>query len=150
MARKSSSGEQEASLRRDHTRRGNGEGTITRCAGRKTKPWVGRVRLQDGRRPTIYGETKEEVPLAIQRLRAAEADGKPIVITAERFGDVFELWIRESVSKKRPKTAASYESEARRNLLPVVGTKRLRQIKPAHEIGLGRRVAWISAARRST
>jgi hypothetical protein len=52
--------------------------------GRKTKPWVGRVRLQDGRRPTIYGETKEEVRLAIQQIRAAEANGKPIVITAER------------------------------------------------------------------
>jgi integrase len=132
MAQSSSSGEQGARSRRDRTRRGNGEGTITRRAGRKSKPWVGRVRLQDGRRPTIYGETKEEVRLAIQRLRAAEADGKPIVITAERLGDLFELWIQESVSKKRPKTVASYESEARRNLLPVLGTKRVREIRPAH------------------
>jgi integrase len=132
MAQSSSSGEQDARSRRDRTRRGNGEGSITRRAGRKSKPWVGRVRLQDGRRPTIYGETKEEVRLAIQRLRAAEADGKPIVITAERLGDLFELWIQESVSKKRPKTVASYESEARRNLLPVLGTKRVREIRPAH------------------
>jgi integrase len=113
------------------TRRGNGEGTISRRAGRKTKPWVGRVRLQDGRRPTIYGETKEEVRLAIQRIRAAEADGKPIIISAERLGDLFELWVRESVSKKRPKTAASYESEARRNLLPLLGRKRLIELRPA-------------------
>src|SRR5438876_4841597 len=130
MPRKSNSGETQPDVHRDRTRRGNGEGTVTRRAGRKTKPWVGRLRLQDGRRPTIYGETKEEVRLAIQRLRAAEADGKPIIITADRFGDLFEVWLRESVSKKRPKTAASYESEARRNLLPVLGTKRVREIKP--------------------
>ena len=86
---------------------------------------MGRVRLQDGRRPTIYGETKEEVRLAIQRIGTAEADGKPIVVTAERLKDLFELWIRESVSKKRLKTATSYESEARRNLLPLLGGKRL-------------------------
>ena len=132
MPRKSNSIEPRPDVPVDRTRRGNGEGTVTRRPGRKAKPWVGRVRLQDGRRPTIYGETKEEVRLAIQRLRAAEADGKPIIITADRFGDLFEVWLRESVSKKRPKTAASYESEARRNLLPVFGTKRVREIKPAH------------------
>src|ERR687883_1589307 len=103
MPRKSNSIEPRSDVPVDRTRRGNGEGTVTRRPGRKSKPWVGRVRLQDGRRPTIYGETKEEVRLAIQRLRAAEADGKPIVITAERLGDLFELWIQESVSKKRPK-----------------------------------------------
>src|ERR1051326_477432 len=101
MPRQSSASEQPASNPRDRTRRGNGEGSVTRRAGRKSKPWVGRVRLQDGRRPTIYGETKEEVRLAIQRLRAAEADGKPIVITADRVADLFEVWLRESVSKKR-------------------------------------------------
>ena len=66
------------------TRRGNGDGTITKRGGRKTRPWVGRVRLHDGRRPTIYGETKDEVRLEIQRIRAAEADGKPIVRSEER------------------------------------------------------------------
>jgi hypothetical protein len=53
------------------------------------------------------------VRLAIQRPRAAEAEGTPIVISADRVAELFELWIRESVSKKRPKTAASYQSEAR-------------------------------------
>ena len=114
------------------TRRSNGDGTITKRAGRKTRPWVGRVRLHDGRRPTIYGETKDEVRLEIQRIRAAEADGKPIVISAERLDELFEVWLRESVSKKRPKTAASYESEGRRNLLPLLGRKRLRELRAAH------------------
>ena len=93
---------------------------------------VGRVRLDDGRRPTIYGETKDEVRLEIQRIRAAEADGKPFVITAERLEELFEVLLKESVSKKRPKTAASYESEGRRNLLPLLGRKRLRELRAAH------------------
>src|SRR5438128_57934 len=114
------------------TRRGNGDGTITRRPGRKTKPWVGRVRLRDGRRPTIYRETKDVVRLEIQRIRAAEADGRPIVITAHQLTDLFELWLTESVSKKRPKTAASYESEARRNVLPLLGKRKLSELKPAH------------------
>ena len=114
------------------TRRGNGDGTITKRSGRKTRPWVGRVRLRDGRRPTIYGETKDEVRLELQRIRAAEAEGRPIVITADSLGDLFELWLRESVSKKRPKTAASYESEARRNILPLPGKRKLREVQPAH------------------
>jgi integrase len=82
--------------------------------------------------PPSTGKPGKRFRLAIQRIRAAEADGKPIIITAERLGDLFELWVRESVSKKRPKTAASYESEARRNLLPLLGRKRLRELRPAH------------------
>ena len=53
------------------------------------------------------GAQLAEVRLEIQRIRAAEADGKPFVITAERLEELFELWLKESVSKKRPKTAAS-------------------------------------------
>jgi integrase len=149
MPRKNSTSEQQTYNRGDRSRRGNGEGTVTRRAGRKSKPWVGRVRLQDGRRPTIYGETKEEVRLAIQRLRAAEADGKPIVITADRLADLFEVWLRESVSKKRPKTAASYESEARRNLLPALGSKRVRELKPAHVQALVNRLEHRSLSPRT-
>jgi Phage integrase, N-terminal SAM-like domain len=132
MSRKSSPLAPANTQTHNRTRRGNGNGTITKRAGRKTKPWVGRVRLDDGRRPTIYGETKDEVRLEIQRIRAAEADGKQLVITAERLEELFELWLKESVSKKRPKTAASYESEGRRNLLPLLGRKRLRELTAAH------------------
>jgi integrase len=131
------------------TRRGNGDGTIARRPGRKTKPWVGRVRLRDGRRPTIYGETKDEVRLEIQRIRAAEADGKPIVITAQRLGDLFQLWLTDSVSKKRPKTAASYESEARRNLLPLLSKRKLSELRPAHVQALVNRLERQNLSPRS-
>ena len=40
-------------------RRGNGEGTIRK--DKKTKKWVARYSLPNGRRPSIYGDTRAEV-----------------------------------------------------------------------------------------
>ena len=127
------------------TRRGRGEGSVTRRADGR---WMARVDLgwQDGKRcrKTLYGRTKREVQgklrEAVQRLE----HGLRPVPEQESVGAFMRRWLEFKQGQLRPRTYASSEHIVRAHLDPGLGRVWLAKLAP-HDVAAMR----FCAAERS-
>ncbi len=108
-------------------KRGNGEGSIGRYRGR----WVARFSTADGKRKSLYGDSRAEVA---QKLAAATRDrnrGLAILSDQTRLGDFLVRWLEQSVKpRNRHSTFQSYSSHVRVHLVPALGKERLSRLTP--------------------
>ena len=113
------------------TRRGRGEGSITRRADGR---WMARVDLgwQDGkrRRKTLYGRTKREVQDKLRETLHRTEKGLPPVPEQETVGAFLRRWLEIIRSQLRPRTHKSYEQVVRIHLEPGIGRVRLAKLTP--------------------
>ena len=113
------------------TRRGRGEGSITRRADGR---WMARVDLgwQDGkrRRKTLYGRTKREVQDKLRETLHRTEKGLPPVPEQETVGAFLHRWLEIIRSQLRPRTHRSYEQVVRIHLEPGIGRVRLAKLTP--------------------
>ncbi len=121
------------------TRRGNGEGSITR---RKDGLYMARYWIETPagkKRKTIYGKEREEVA---GKLIDALADRKKgLVFDADnlKVGEYLERWLADSVRDTvRSTTFERYEQMVRLHIRPVLGKTKLKNLTPAHVRGLYR------------
>ena len=113
------------------TRRGRGEGSITRRADGR---WMARVDLgwQGGRRSrkTLYGRTKREVQDKLRETVQQLEHGLRPVPEQETVGAYLLRWLDFKQSQLRPRTYTSYEHTVRGHLLPGLGRVRLARLTP--------------------
>lgn len=130
-------------------KRSNGEGTISKRAdGRFMFRWTD----QDGRRRTGYAKSAQEASRALRDALRRVEEGVPAVESADTFRAVAEEWRRTAMVRQgiQPNSLRTYSSALRTHAYPVIGDKRMRDLRPAHvaEV-LGRmQDAGLSAAYR--
>jgi integrase len=111
-------------------RRGNGEGSIGRRGNGK---WQGAIRLPDGRRKYVYGESRDEVRrklnITIHALDAGTlSDSRGLTV-----GEFLDQWLEDVVRPNvRPWTFAGYEVHVRLHLKPEIGKLALDKLGPFH------------------
>jgi integrase len=111
-------------------RRGNGEGSICR---RKNGAWQGALRLPDGRRKYVYGESREEVRRKLNTAIHALETGTLSDSRGIAVGEFLDKWLEEVVRPNvRPWTFAGYEVHVRLHLKPTIGTVPLDKLSPMH------------------
>jgi integrase len=115
------------------SRRGNGEGSITR---RKDGRWMGRYTIQTADGPkqrAVYGKTRAEVA---EKLTAAMAErDKGLVFDDENMtvGEYLDSWLSGSVrGSARQSTYDGYEIAVRCHINPSLGRLKLKKLAPAH------------------
>jgi integrase len=107
-------------------RRGAGEGTIYQ---RKDGRWVAEIRLEDGKRKTLYAQTQE---LAIQKLRQAQYELKQGILATgpkQKVGEYLNYWLEQV--KKHQLLQSSYIRYRRAldtHLLPELGQIQLQKL----------------------
>lgn len=105
------------------SRRGNGEGTISkakdgRYVARISTGYVGGVR----QRKAVYGKTRAEVARKLTDILKIQKEGGPVPNDRRRMRDLFDDWMKNHVEKTlRPKTVRSYRLETRKHLEPGLG-----------------------------
>ena len=113
------------------TRRGRGDGSITRRADGR---WMARVDLgwQDGkrRRKTLYGQTKREVQDKLREMLHRTDQGLPLVPEQETVGAFLHRWLEFKKADLRPRSYESYEHLVRIHLLPGLERVRLARLTP--------------------
>ena len=117
------------------TKRGNGEGNISRHPKRDL--WMARwTEVMNGevKRRTLYARTKEE---AVAKLRAATTRveaGQPGIDSAAPFKVVAEQWRRTAGISQGigTRSMGTYSGVLRLHVYPVIGHVPLRAIKPSH------------------
>ena len=113
------------------TRRGRGEGSITRRADGR---WMARVDLgwQDGkrRRKTLYGRTKREVQDKLRETLHRADHGLPPVPEQETVGTFLHRWLEFKRSALRPRSYESYAHLVRVHLMPGLERVRLAKLTP--------------------
>ena len=138
------------------TRRGRGEGSITRRADGR---WMARVDLgwQDGkrRRKTLYGRTKREVQDKLRETLHRTEKGLPPVPEQETVGAFLRRWLETIRGRVRLRTHKSYEQVVRIHLEPGIGRVRLAKLTPLdvsawfesrHAAGVGGRTIHYARA----
>ncbi len=111
------------------TKRGNNEGSITK---RPDGLWEARITLDDGKRKSFYGKTRQE---AARKLAAALRDrdaGLPVVGGAQTVGQYLSAWLAASKATVRLRTWRGYETHVRRHALPTLGALNLVKLTPQH------------------
>jgi integrase len=118
--------------RRSRSRR-NGEGTIRQ---RPDGRWEGRiwVMTSDGGevRRSVYGDTWDDAYAEMTRVKAESIEGIRLPATHQTVGEYVEYWLAEVATHRvRASTMASYRWLARSYIVPYLGTKKLRRLRPS-------------------
>src|SRR5437588_7047869 len=118
-------------------RRLRGEGSI--FYDRNAKLYVGQIDLgQDEqgrrRRPKVTGRTKREVADKLRELQTKAFAGLPIGDGKLTVGQWLEQWLCDLLPKKASvkssNTIDNYTWAVRKHLIPALGSKRLRALRP--------------------
>lgn len=112
-------------------RRGNHEGSISqRGDGRFMYRWTD----QTGRRRTGYAKTRPEAVKALREALERVENGEAPVESPESFQVVAERWRQTAKVRQGIKTnsLATYSSALRLHAYPVIGSVRMRDLKPSH------------------
>ncbi|WP_175117478.1 site-specific integrase [Plantibacter sp. MCCC 1A11337] len=116
------------------SQRANGEGSIyKRTDGR----WTGAtyVLAPDGsqKRRQVYGRTKAEVAAKVRDLITQTDSGVPTAVSGWTMQTYAAHWMQHvAPTALRPTTRANYGWILGKHILPILGTKKLEQITPAH------------------
>ena len=107
-------------------RRANHEGSIThRADGR----WMGRGRLGNGDRVTVYGRNRAEVAGQLRERLQLEAHGLPQPELTETLQSFLATWLESQRSRLRPATWETYERHLRLHVLPTLGRVKLGELR---------------------
>lgn len=115
------------------SKRGNGEGSISR---RKAGGWMAQyaVYTVEGRkRRTIYGRTRAEVAASLSKALADREGGIVFDAGALAVGGYLDRWLADSVKDTvRQRTYERYEQLVRVHIKPTLGSVKLKSLTPAH------------------
>ena len=122
------------------SRRGNGEGSITRH--KKSGLYMARYTVQTStgpKRNTVYGKTRAEAAEKLTKAMADRDSGLVFDADALKVGEYLERWLADSVRDTvRPTTFERYEQMVRLHIRPVLGKLKVKNVTPAHVRGLYR------------
>ncbi len=108
-------------------KRGNNEGSITR---RSDGRWQARITLENGKRKSLYGKTRQE---AAQRLTAAlrqRDQGLPLVEEKQTVKQYLAGWLATIKPSVRVRTWQRYEQYVRLHIVPSLGKTPLAKLTP--------------------
>ena len=117
-----------------NTRRGRGEGTISRLQDRT---WWARVSLGYAkgkrRRKAIYGKTRAEVAAKLTSVLKDIQQGLPVPSERQTVAQFLEHWL-ENVTRPRlrPRPFLTYEQAIRLHIVPAIGRYPLQKLTPQH------------------
>lgn len=109
-------------------KRGNGEGSLRK---RADGLWEARITLDDGKRKSLYGETRQE---AAQKLRDALHDigkGIPLVDERQTVKQYLTSWYEGMQPQVRPSSYRRYGDYVH-HLIPGIGRHTLAKLAPQH------------------
>src|SRR5918998_5762918 len=105
------------------TKRGNGEGSITRH--KKSGLYMARYTVQTptgAKRKTIYGKTRREVDEKLTKAKADRDGGLVFDADNTKVGEYLERWLADSVRDTvRFTTFERYEQVVRIHIRPILG-----------------------------
>lgn len=107
-------------------RRSNQEGSLVL---RKDGLWVGRI-SHEGKRISVYGQTKEAARLKLRALQRKQEDNRPLTDSKILLKDYLAQWLESIRYQVRPKTLEDYESLVRLYLIPRLGRIQLGKLEP--------------------
>ena len=119
------------------SRRGNGEGTITR---RKDGRWEARysVHTADGlKRPVIYGRTRSEVAEKLNQALSARSNGLTLDAGRLTVGEYLDRWLEDCVKplvdagKMAHSSYVRYAGLVRNHITPSLGHRKLKTLSRA-------------------
>jgi integrase len=111
------------------SRRARGEGQIRhRTDGR----WEGRFTTPDGRRRSVFADTKDEAAKQLRDATIARDRGTLAAPSRDTVKTYLQTWLDGARPSLRPMTFQSYESVIRTQLEPRLGRIRLAQLRPHH------------------
>jgi integrase len=120
-------------------KRGNGEGSITRC---KNGNWCAQYTVytpQGRKRKTIYGKSRSQVATKLARALSDREDGFLFDAASLTLGEYLDRWLTDSVKDTvRLTTYQGYERICRLHIKPSLGRVRLKDVTVAHVRGLYR------------
>lgn len=123
-------------------RRASGEGNVRQRADGR---WEARVRLGDGRRKSLYGETQREVLEQLRALERGQDRGVPVPTERATVGQYLASWIESSRARVRVRTWEGYDALVRKHT-PSIAKMPLAKLTPQH---LDRLYADVIAGGRS-
>lgn len=121
------------------TRRGKGEGSITR---RKDGRWEARIDIgasPSGKRiiKSVYGKTKAAVTTELTKLAHRKIDGSLTTAGRMTTGEFLDKWLEASARLNvSPTTYARYESLIRLHIKPQLASVKLASLQPLHVQGM--------------
>jgi integrase len=110
-------------------RRSNGEGGIS---PRKSGGFVGSIRLPDGTRPYVYGQTRKAVAAKLTAIKAEHERGQRPSDKRLTVAAYLDDWLGSTAKRTvRPSTWASYETLVRVHIVPHIGRLLLVNLNPS-------------------
>lgn len=95
--------------------------------------WVAVLRLRNGKRKAIYGQTEREARRKRKEASERDAQGRVAVPTKRTFKAAADAWLKqcEFTSKMSAKSRKTYADVLRLHVVPVIGNTRIESASPS-------------------
>ncbi len=100
------------------SRRGHNEGTIRK---REDGRWEARLSLDDGRRKSFYGKTRQEVQRKLAQAQRDLEGGLPIVAERQTLAQYLSIWFASAKHRLKQSSYRRYRTNLRFHILPALG-----------------------------
>ena len=114
---------------------GNGEGSIRK---RADGLWEARLHLPNGKRKSLYGETRQEVARKLAEARRDRDRGIPIVGEKQTVAQYVANWLEMVKPTIRPRTWTRYRELLTLHVVPTLGKVPLSKLTAQHVLTLYR------------
>lgn len=111
------------------SRRGNREGSISK---RSDGRWEARLTLEDGRRKSFYGRTRQEVQQKLSQAQRDLVGGLPIVGERLLVSQFMEIWLETAKHRLKASAYRRYRTNLRAHILPAFGRIPLAKLTAQH------------------
>jgi integrase len=109
------------------TRRGNGEGSITR---RSDGRWEARISLEGGTRRSFFAKTRQEAARKLAEALRDRDKGLPVVSERRTIAQYASEWQSSVAPTLGPTSIIRYDECLRLHILPYIGTTLLARLTP--------------------
>ncbi len=99
-------------------KRGNGEGNIKK---RSDGRWEARISTEDGKRKSIYTNTRQEAARLMNAALKDKEDGIPIITDSQTVGEYLTSWLETVRYQVKPSTWRRYGNFVKGHIIPALG-----------------------------
>jgi integrase len=126
------------------SKRANGEGSIYKRADGR---WCATLSLDQGKRKSFYGATRQEVARKLSAALKTREDGLPVLGERETLATYLARWLESARPSLRYATWVRYQTLVRLHIVPEQGRVPLARLAPQHlqRLYASRQEAGLSA-----
>ncbi len=122
--------------RKQQSHRPNGEGSIYARSDGRFEVKIASTSMEKLSRKSYYVKTQAEASRLLRSLLLRQEQGKELITSTPTMATFLDQWLNSCTDTIKPSTWHTYAQYIRLYLVPTIGSLQVKDVRPAHLIGI--------------